>query len=256
MSRLANAPLQEVIFEVRWDLERQEGAPLPLDPKFELGLGAFREFLKKDFPEVVRKYPEQIPVQLLPHAASWQFRPKSSGWPLLQLGHGVLTVNDTDLAYDWDTVFFPLVRRALEWLAQAYGESPVFSLAELRYIDSVRLADHGFKDWTSFVGGNLNISVNNEFRPNAKVLDTGLHQVYELGNGGQALVAVNSGKRENEDAMIWQTAVHQAGPFDNNNLLAWAETAHLVSKDLFKEICKPHFYERFTRPRNTNAAAT
>lgn len=256
MSRLPNAPLQEVIFEVRWELEQQEGAPLPLDPRFELGLGAFRRLVKEDLPEVTRKYPEQIPVQLLPHAASWQFRPKPAGWPLVQLGHGVLTVNDTDRAYDWDTVFFPLVKRALDWLGQAYEGSPVFSMAELRYIDSVRLADHGFRDWSSFVSENLNISVHNGFRPNAKVLDTGLHQVYEMDTGGQVLVAVNSGKRENEDAMIWQTAIHQPGPFGNNDLLTWADDAHRLSKELFKEICKPHFHERFTRPRDTNAAAT
>lgn len=249
MGRLPNAPLQEVIFEVRWNLDVQDGTNLLYDPKFEVGLGELRHLVKKRFPEVKRKFHEQIPVQLLPHTASWQFRPSPGGWPLIQLGHGVLTVNDTDTDYDWKKVFFPLIKDALHWLEQAYEGAPTFSYAELRYIDSVRTREHAFKGWDSFVSGNLNVSVNNQFKAPGRVLDVGLHQVFELERDGQLLVAVNSGKREKDDAMIWQTAVQQPGPFDKASLLDWADGAHRMSHDLFEQLCKPEFHERFTRPR-------
>lgn len=249
MSRLPNAPLQEVIFEVRWDLDAQDGTNLLHDPKFEIGLGGLRKLVRSHFPEVVRKFHESVPVQLLPHTATWQFRPKPGGWPLIQLGHGVLTVNDTDVAYDWDTVFHPLIKDALQWLEEAYEGAPAYSMAELRYIDSVRIKDHGFTDWSTFVNENLNIAVTNTFRPNGRVVEVGLHQVIQLEEGGQLLVAVNSGKRDKDEAMIWQTAIHQPGPFDRGSLLEWVAGAHTLSKDVFKDICKPHFHERFTRPR-------
>ena len=248
MGRLPNAPLQEVIFEVQWGLDVQDGTNLLYDPKFDLGLGRLSALLKDRFPEEIKKFPELFPIQL-PYMATWQFRPGPDGWPLIQLGHGVLTVNDTDLAYDWDTVFFPLIKDALAWLSEAYDGAPLFAKAELRYIDSVRTSEHTFKDWGSFVSDNLNVSVSNQFKPRGPVLNVGLHQVFELENGGQLLVAVNSGKRENDDAMIWQTAVTQPGPFDTASLLQWADGAHKLSKELFQELCKPPFHERFARPR-------
>jgi uncharacterized protein (TIGR04255 family) len=165
-------------------------------------------------------------------------------------------VNDTDVAYDWDSRFFPLIKDALTWLEEAYEGMPVFLSAELRYIDSVRVAEHGFKDWDSFVGDNLNIKISQDLMPEARVLDVGLHQVIELPDGGQLLVAVNSGKRDKDDALIWQTAINQPGPFDKRTLVEWADQAHARSKQVFKDICKPHFHERFTRDPGTDTTAS
>lgn len=249
MSRLPNAPLQEVIFEVRWDLDVQDGTNMPYDPKFDLGLGRLSRLLEERFPEKVRKYAEMIPVQLMPHVATWQFRPSAGGWPLIQLGHGVLTVNDTDLAYDWETVFFPLIKEALAWLAEAYDGMPSFSKAELRYIDSVKLSEHSFTDWEQFIANSFNLRFQNAFNTRGPLKSVGIHQVFNLPNGEEILFSMSNGKQNDQESLIWQTAIAQPGSFDKAEVIKWVDKAHVLSKELFKDLCKPDFYATFNRDR-------
>ncbi len=50
MSKLSNAPLQEVIFEVRWPLQPDESGRQLMDREYEMALGKFQAALKTDFP--------------------------------------------------------------------------------------------------------------------------------------------------------------------------------------------------------------
>lgn len=245
MSRLANAPLQEVIFEVHWDLERDVDTNLLRDKLLDMGQGAMQMLAKEQFPFVERRFPVGMPAEMMPHTALWQFRPVRDGWPVVQLGPGVLTVNETDAKYDWKANFYALIKQALDWHEEAYGGPMKYTSAELRYIDSVKVKDHGFSGWDGFVEQKLNLSVRNDFLPEADVVGLGVHQVYALDDGGQVTIAVNNGEKDGEEALVWQTTVRREGDFDKARLFSWADEAHALSKELFVKICKPDFHARF-----------
>jgi len=96
---LKNSPLIEVIFEMRWELV--EIAPMQLiDPNYKLMLGQLFERLKDTYP-----YYEQLPASSIPDEAATyivqhRFRKDKDKWPLVQVGPGIVTLNNVE-QYSW-----------------------------------------------------------------------------------------------------------------------------------------------------------
>jgi uncharacterized protein (TIGR04255 family) len=92
---LRNKPLLEAIFELRWEL--QEQAPgLKLDPHYKILIGSLYDRVKDEYP-----FHEELPTATIPDEISGyivkhRFRKSENGWPLIQLGPGVVTLNDTE----------------------------------------------------------------------------------------------------------------------------------------------------------------
>jgi len=118
MSKLPNAPLQEVILEVKWELSLDQSTKTFIDPGFELALGKFHNSLVENFPFAKTKVPHQIPIQMLGHQTKLQFWTGENVWPVVQLGPGILAINDTDKNYEWAKTFYPLVQKALSSLLE------------------------------------------------------------------------------------------------------------------------------------------
>lgn len=92
---LNNKPLVECILEMRWALVEQ--APgLSQDPHFPLLLGRLYDRLNADYPVHEQLPAAEVPSELVGHTVQHRFRRKAEGWPLVQVGPGILTVNDTD----------------------------------------------------------------------------------------------------------------------------------------------------------------
>jgi|GEM_PF-114585 uncharacterized protein (TIGR04255 family) len=254
MSRLANAPLQEVIFEVGWALDLDPSSGIESDTRFGLALGALKTLVKDKFPHHVARVPF---YELAPHAfnrkAVMQFRKEPNGRPLLQLGPGVFTVNDTDKDYDWDDSFKPTLIYGLDKLEEAYDGTLLYDQVVLRYIDSVRVRDYGFTDWGSFIAEHLHFSYQNGFAKDLVPTDVSFQQLFECKNGDQLQIQVGSGSdSEGEPRLIWQTILQRKQAFDKAGLLAWGEEAHAYSSVIFKQFCKPDFYASFHKIRDTD----
>jgi uncharacterized protein (TIGR04255 family) len=248
MARLPNAPLQEVIFEVRWRLHPGKDNGQVQDAGYELASGRLSSLLERDFPYYRRIVPAELPDQMLLYRAIHQYWKGENQWPVLQLGPGIFTVNCTDQGYDWDTLFRPLIANALTWLLQAYREPLLFAFASLRYIDAVKTAEYGGLDsgWQGFIKDNFNVEYNNLFDTRGKQRRVHIDQTFDLDDGSELQVQMSSGTKNNEPAFVWQTAVLKKSSFTKEDLIQWADSSHNISHDLFVDMIKPHLYASFS----------
>lgn len=247
MSRLSKAPLQEVIFEVYWSLERDSSTGIEGDPQFPVALGVLKEKVKDRFPELKTRIQnwDKAPEFIYNRHAVVQFRESSDGNKLLQLGPGVFTVNDLDKHYDWEVSFKPNLTYGLEQLEAAYDEKPLYEKAVLRYIDSVKVNDYEFSDWLQFINSNFQLSLSNGLETLGAPEEVSIQQLFKLPNEDELHLYVNSNTNGTDQQLTWQTIIDRKGTFDMEQLIEWAEEAHRKSSDVFKEFCKDHFYASF-----------
>ena len=98
MSKLPNAPLVEVVFELRWKVENKE----ELD-KHQYLHGDMYALINKEYSYRENLYPSEVPLDVLAYTPTHRFRNKKEGFPLIQTGVGLLTVNTNDEYYFWES---------------------------------------------------------------------------------------------------------------------------------------------------------
>ena len=144
---LQNKPLVEVIFELRWEL--QELAPgMKIDPHYKILIGRIYDRVKDEYP-----FHEQLPTATMPdeiagYIVQHRFRKGRDKWPLIQIGPGIITLNDTE-GYAWED-FKQRLNRVVDVLFDAYPEAEKnlkINWALLRYIDAV---DFDYEKMTFF----------------------------------------------------------------------------------------------------------
>lgn len=248
LSKLPKAPLQEVIFEARWQLNPDPSGKNWIDPQFDFALGKFQDLVKREFPETIEKYPKDIPNQFLAHQTMYQFWKSKDHWPVIQIGPGVLTVNDTDENYIWEDNYLPLIQRTLRNLEQAY-DSIRFQQYSLRYIDVVDVEDYGFDSWQGFVQSHVNFSFENQFDTKGQLSSLQFNQVFNVPDIGQLSVAFSSGvNKKKKPTFMWQIGVlQQEVSADTVALEKWLDEAHDCTSQVFKDFCKKEFYESFIK---------
>jgi uncharacterized protein (TIGR04255 family) len=101
---LPNAPLAEVVFELRWALHNQSKSNQMLmqsDPGFIPALDTFsRKIVRAGF-GVIKDIADEPNKFVLPYSVSRRFYAKQDfGFPLLQLGPGIFASNQT-AEYEW-----------------------------------------------------------------------------------------------------------------------------------------------------------
>jgi uncharacterized protein (TIGR04255 family) len=248
MAKLSKAPLQEVLFEVKWDLE-QGIQGITTDPGFALAQGKFQEKVRARFPHFVRKTPPWASELVFPYQVINQHWASEQEWPVVQLGPGILAVNDTELNYEWESNFLPMVQFVLHALKESYDTPLDIQFAGLRYIDAVKMNNYG-KDLTplEFVNQHFNIELKRNYYVGGASCGLHFEEVVDMDNQTKLKIAINSGKyrRTDNDAIIWQTSLEKHSSFDLEQLLSWLEEAHTVSSSLFKSMLKPAFYASFS----------
>lgn len=247
MTKLTKAPLQEAIFEIRWPLQPDETGRQLVDLEYPFALGKFQDALKNDFPHHVAKFPNDIPHQLFNYQTIHQFWHQGKAWPVIQLGPGIITLNETEQNYEWEKTYLPNIKKTLWALEKSYGQLE-FNLTSLRYIDVVRVADYGFVHWEDFVQKHINFRFHNQFDTRGKLVGFNFEQSFDLNDLGLLNVSFTSGQNnQKEDIFIWQTAVAIQGPTSQKEVLPWLGNAHKCASDLFKDICKEGFYASFNQ---------
>lgn len=245
--KLPNAPLQEVIFEARWGLQSDSTGKQMVDPEFSFALGKFQNLIKNEFPVKANKFPNEFPSQILAHQTMYQFWSDARKWPVVQIGPGIISVNDTDQNYIWRD-YYNLIKNVLDNLLEAYDGSLTFTESSLRYIDTVRVKDYGFDNWEDFVDQNINFKFENKFKTRGPLRNFQFNQSFEINELGKLNVNLSSGKnKKNETLFIWQNGVSVKRKQTNPELLKWLDKAHQCTSSVFKELCKEKFYGSFTK---------
>jgi len=253
MNKLKNAPLQEVIFEARWEPVLDPANKQWRDEGFKFALGKFQESIADRYPLTRELIPTDFPEHLLIHKPLYQFWSGEGIWPVLQIGPGVFTLNDTEKNYEWERSYKPALTSALEHLDQAYARELNFVNYSLRYIDVVKVGDYAFGDWASFVAENLNFRFENQFDARGALREFNFQQVFDLEDGSGLRISISNGKQDSEEPVfIWQTAVLGNERRSRGELLKWVTRAHDITSDVFKDICKKDFYASFSDPKQPN----
>ncbi len=245
IGKLPRAPLQEVIFEAHWELETDATTGQAVDKGFALALGVFAQALsEKGFVVVKRLVPEGIPPEALAHKPIFQFRHGEDRWPVVQLGCGIVTVNDTEQNYEWESAFKPLVEQVLETLTMSYRKDFTFSHLNVRYIDAVDIEEQ--TDIREFIKNNLQIHIEQGFPVQGRLSNLSLNQSYSTDNDSHIHLAVATGiNAEQRPALLWQTAVQRITEIASEDVSSWLDFAHATTSHLFRTMLTQKFYEQF-----------
>jgi len=250
---LKSKPLVEAIFELHWDLQINETGH-HFDPHSKVLVGSVYSKLRDEYP-----FHEPLPIasfpdELVPHIVQHRFRKSEDEWPLIQLGPGIITLNDTE-EYDWED-FQVRISVMIDTLFEIYPEPERLrtSLLKLRYIDAI---DFNYEeiDVFSFLREKMKIDIG---VPSDLFQDTG---VGETPSGldirlsfpssepyGTMSLRFLRGQRRDVDALLWETTLTLSGedsPTSKQGISEWVNGAYALTHDWFYRIIAGELLERF-----------
>lgn len=251
---LKNKPLIEAIFELRWGLE-ERGPGIKIDPNYRILIGRIYDRLKEEYP-----YHEQLPTATIPdeiagYVVQHRFRRGQDMWPLVQIGPGIMTVNDTE-GYTWSD-FKKRAIQAVDALFEAYPSTQMnlkISSTLLRYIDAINF-DFAKNDIFAFLAKHMKIELN----LNPKLFDNTTVDKLPLGLDyrvsfrcsrpkGIIHLRFARGKKKDSDALIWETMVQSSSgdaPVNKPEIAKWLEHAHYITDDWFFKLIEGELLRRF-----------
>ncbi len=248
--QLRHPPIIEALVEVKWDLRRV--GPQRIDPHYQLLLGSFYERIKDTYPHHEALPIASVPDELTPAMVKHRFRKERDGWPLVQIGPGILSVNVTE---DYETFrqFQPLACEAVNVLHDVYPEPMRIVSLVLRYIDGVTF-DYGKNNVCELLE-KMHIPLNipafvaedKRFEPQPKslVLQTTFRCTEPP---GMATLSVSTGKKKGQPAIIWEQTFRTTDvevPDMPEGFENWVNAAHTVIEGWFRSIIEGELEREF-----------
>ena len=254
---LPNKPLIEAIFEIRWVLN-QSTPGFYVDPQSSLRVGRLYDKLSNLFP-----YHEALPAASLPEEISGyvvqhRFRTAKDCWPLVQIGPGVLTYNDTE-KYSWKTFSFNIAK-VISSLFDVVKKEPNFTISMLllRYIDAIEF-DYDKGDIFEYLPQNLKIDTKlpeslfdksgATKKPVALDMQFSFESEKPIGTVNfRILKGTKNVGFEQLPALIWETGVISSNlqmSSDEKKVLSWLNDSHELSIDWFFKLINGPLQRRF-----------
>jgi uncharacterized protein (TIGR04255 family) len=253
--KLKHAPLKEVILEFRWQLTpADDNSDIKSDTNYRLLVGKFSDRVQSTYPEYEALPSSRIPDEFIPYNVQHRFRTRKDGWPLVQLGPGILTVNETT-DYTWEE-FRQRANKAIGVFYDAYPDLNVLKPERLvlRYIDTLDF-DFINEDVFMFLKEKMNLRVG---FPENLFEDSTVRAVPRAFNltaefpcktpSGIAILKFSSGMSDNRSVLVWETIVISMTPelvalpqgFDE-----WINAAHDIPSQWFRKITAGELYRSF-----------
>jgi uncharacterized protein (TIGR04255 family) len=189
-----------------------------------------------------------VPDQLTPYVVRHRFRAKAGGWPCVQIGPGVASVNFVS-DYTWKS-FRETVLYFTPLLTAAYADSGhplVATSVLLRYVNGVPF-DSARTDIVEYIANHLNVrlAVPQEIGESATRDGVTEGIVVRIGlplsrPAGVGYVQVGNGTRDEKPALIWDlsvSSVNAGAPRLNGGFPDWLDQAHEVLEDWFFALIK------------------
>ena len=251
---LKNKPLVEAIFELRWEL--QEPTPgMKIDPHYKMLVGRIYDRVNTEY-----SYHEQLPTATIPdeiagYVVQHRFRKDKDKWPLIQIGPGIVTLNDTD-GYLWED-FERRISYVLDTLFETYPDAKntlEVNKLLLRYIDAVDF-DYGKNNIFCFLREKMhvNIDVPEKLFENTGVsnlpLDFDLRFSFPSTRTKSTInLRFVRGKSKDVEALIWETmvgSVREDTPKAKEQITIWVKEAHDLTDDWFFKLIEGELLRRF-----------
>jgi len=250
---LSKPPLVEAIFELRWALKESERG-IALDPHYKMLVGRLYDKLMSEYPEHEQLPSSAVPDEIASYLVMHRFRKAKGSWPLVQLGPGVITVNDTE-RYERED-FERRIARAVDSLFAVYPESQT-SLAVartlVRYIDSVEIGPE--EDAREFLADKLKLSVRlheNLFEETGvanKCVGLDVRLAFPC-SAPEGLVHLRfcTGDRFGRPAIIWETMIESRPdgvPKTREQINDWVAKSNNVVHSWFFQLIEGELLQRF-----------
>jgi uncharacterized protein (TIGR04255 family) len=157
--QLPQNPLVEAWLEIKWELISTSAIPGELtDPMYRFAMGNFYTSVRNVFSFLEELPTSKAPEGFLPHIPQIRFRTEKDGWPLLQLGPGVATVNFTK-TYNWST-FKEKALFLREKLVSAYLDNELKTKETILRYRNAYPFDYFSEDLFEFIEKRLNSSIS------------------------------------------------------------------------------------------------
>lgn len=251
---LKNKPLVEAIFQLHWQLLQ----PVPnvrIDPHYKILIGRLYDRVIKEYPFHGPLPTSMMPEEIAGYVVQYRFRKNENTWPLIQIGPGVITLNDTE-NYVWED-FEKRISLVLQSLFEAYPNSEEnlkVNQLLLRYIDTIDF-DFEKQDIFEFLRNQMkmNLSIHDKLFE-----DTGIDKLplsFDLNFSfpskepkGVVRLRFSRAGKKGAGALKWETMVESRGedaPKIKDNILGWVEAAHYLTDDWFFKIIEGDLEKRF-----------
>jgi uncharacterized protein (TIGR04255 family) len=242
VSKLLNAPLLEVIFELRWKVTSKEDLA-----KCQYLHGDLFAVIKEDFKYREALVAPEVPMELYQNFPAHRFRVAQNDYPLVQVGPGLLTLNTIDPKYIWED-FELLIQKTIQNFLKVYK----FELKDeitlaLQYLDFFEF-NFETNDVYAFLSNNLNTSVKQDFYNNQSHPDN-LNLVFQYNtNLGSLTISIARGRNiQKKDGIVIRTAVYSKSLVPNIKLIHdWLSKSHEFCSQLFKDMTKGELYKSFS----------
>lgn len=247
-------PLVEALLEVRWVL-KEHSPEVKVDPHYRLLLGRFSERAMKKYPFHEPLPSSQIPDEMVPHIVQHRFRSSEGKWPLVQIGPGILTVNETE-GYTWED-YKARCLEALQFLIESHPSPAdlIFTDVTLRYIDAVDF-DYEKENVLTFIQDKLKSRAelpSNLFQGTG-VSDTPIAFKWQSSFAsskpkGSMTIQFAAGKHQGRSVVLWETLMHSGGdnvPKPDGGFDSWITEAHGLSEDWFFKLIEGELKKKFS----------
>lgn len=243
-----NAPLAEMIVEIKWRLEPIRTIPGgALDPFYDILKKSLSEqFRKIGFSVIRNKIPDEVPRELLGGQVTTQFRSADGVWPLYQLGPGIFTINITEQYTDWRD-FRGTIVDGLKSLLASHPAPQILDINSLRLIAidaySSRHDYINYRQFSTDYLGLKEILPEGFLKQYADSLDrvtTKSETTFPLRNlvDSNATIQIQDGQQNNSKALIVQTIVESSSDrqLDSDSLIRWFDSAHAIHRSIFRSL--------------------
>lgn len=246
---LLNKPLVEAILELRWHIDPEIG-----DPNYSIFVGGIYSILKTKY-----KFHEPLPSSMIPEriAGSFvqhRFRIEKNKWPLIQVGPGIVTLNDTT-NYTW-TDFGQRANELVKAMFKAYPKPEEMRISNLvlRYIDAIQMSD-ARKNVLDFTRKNLkaNFIVPEQLYDGVDVIKKPKSFSFQIANitknpKGTVTLRFATGMHKGRKAIILETVVQSINeelPSLPDGFSAWIKAAHNITDDWFFKLIEGDLESEF-----------
>lgn len=252
---LKSNSLVEAWLEIRWHLPPGDPPQFTRDPAFAFALGPFREGIREIFGYIENTDAFDSPFEIA-YAVRHRFRPAKDAWPILQIGHGVASVNFTT-PYSWED-FRSMALFLREKLLAAYSQQGLRAQnLILRYRNAVPYA-YSSNDLLGFLRSNLNVELHlPDSVPGfaaAKYFPTtsNINLTYDLAEpkGTGTLQFVTATSKVDGEVVVWQLGISSGNGdipelSDANAFGIWLDKAHAAIHEWYFALVEGQLRQSF-----------
>lgn len=265
---LVKTPLEEAWITIRWQLKKYGPSDgFQKDEEFPIALGNFAKEVQNRFTHRVAKKENEAPLDFLPYIPRYQFRVNgNNGWPLVQLGPGIATLNYTYM-YNWSS-FLNDALFLREKLLIAYQNVKLKPESiSLKYRNAFGY-NYKKNDLLSFLREKLNFEVRMpEGIPgkeilNSSALDINFSTVFDIKEPkaqgiftlvtGYKTVKNKEGNEQKEEHLINDIEIISKGDncpdyYDETAFKKWVDEAHKIATEWFFSLIKGDLLKSYTK---------